>query len=133
MNKVTGFFAKFTLVSLSATILNAAAGTDFDRIDTIVNNLGGSTQKSVGIFVEMIIAFLPLIGLVGVSLVTYKHQKEKSDREDGNKLAIAVGASMIIGSIIGVLTDALIGAVLLQDSSKGLEVLSSYWKTALGL
>ena len=39
----------------------------------------------------------------------------------------------IVGAIAGVLIDALIGAGLMQDSMKGLQVLKDYWIKALGL
>ena len=44
-----------------------------------------------------------------------------------------MGIAGIVGAIVGVLADALIGAALMQDSAKGLQVLKDYWVGALGV
>ena len=64
----------------------------------------------------------------------YRHAKKQGDQqEDSNKIAITMGIAGIVGAIVGVLADALIGAALMQDSAKGLQVLKDYWVGALGV
>ena len=64
----------------------------------------------------------------------YRHAKKQGDQqEDSNKIAITMAIAGIFGALAGVLIDALIGAGLMQDSMKGLQVLKDYWVGALGV
>ena len=119
-------------VFLSGTI-TAFAADEYAAIDSQVQGLHDTAQRSSGSFGELLIAFLPLISMIVVVLATYKHQKEKAEREDGNKIYIALAISALGGAVVGVFLDALLGIVLMQDAGKGLQVLSNYWTTAFGL
>lgn len=127
------FYQRLIGFILSWPALVFAAGNEFSNIDEVVKNFGTSTQTNVGTLGRMIFAFLPLVLMLAVALLTYKFQKEKADRDDGNKLAIATGLSAIGGAFLGILVNALLGMLLLQDPAAGLTVMSEYWRTALGI
>lgn len=107
---------------------------EFDNVDKVVGNLDKSVSTNSGLFMKNLMGWLPLITMAGGLFMGYRHAKKKGDQEeDSNKIALTVGIAGIVGAVVGVLIDALIGAGLMQDSTKGLQVLKDYWVTALGL
>ena len=76
--------------------------------------------------------WLPLICMGAGLFLAIKHSKQQADQDkDNNKIFITCAIATIAGAIVGVLIDAAIGAVLLQDSMRGLKVLKDYWAGAL--
>ena len=107
---------------------------EFDNVDKVVGNLDKSVSTNSGLFMKNLMGWLPLITMAGGLFMGYRHAKKKGDQEeDSNKIALTVGIAGIVGAVVGVLVDALIGAGLMQDSTKGLQVLKDYWTTALGM
>lgn len=112
----------------------AFAAGEFDNVNKVIENADAQVQTTSGVGLKTIMAWLPVIAFgVGV-FMGYRHAKKQGDQqEDSNKVAITMGIAGIVGAIVGVLIDALIGAGLMQDSAKGLQVLKDYWLKALGL
>lgn len=112
----------------------AFAAGEFDNVNKVIENADAQVQTTSGAGLKLIMAWLPVIAFgVGV-FMGYRHAKKQGDQqEDSNKVAITMAIAGIVGAIAGVLIDALIGAGLMQDSMKGLQVLKDYWIKALGL
>ena len=112
----------------------AFAAGEFDNVNKVIENADAQVQTTSGAGLKLIMAWLPVIAFgVGV-FMGYRHANKQGDQqEDSNKVAITMAIAGIVGAIAGVLIDALIGAGLMQDSMKGLQVLKDYWIKALGL
>lgn len=130
MNKKFLFMLGILFLGVSAAL---CAG-EFDSVNKVIENADAQVQTTSGAGLKLIMAWLPVIAFgVGV-FMGYRHAKKQGDQqEDSNKVAITMGIAGIVGVIAGVLIDALIGAGLMQDSMKGLQVLKDYWIKALGL
>lgn len=112
----------------------AFAAGEFDNVNKVVTNLDAQVQTTSGAGLKTVMAWLPVIALAVGVFMGYRHAKKQGDQqEDSNKVAITMGIAGICGAIVGVLIDALIGAGLMQDSMKGLQVLKDYWVGALGV
>ena len=112
----------------------AFAAGEFDNVNKVIENADAQVQATSGAGLRTVMAWLPVIALgVGV-FMGYRHAKKQGDQqEDSNKVAITMGIAGVVGAVVGVLIDALIGAGLMQDSMKGLQVLKDYWIKALGV
>ena len=112
----------------------AFAAGEFDNVNKVVTNLDTQVSATSGVALKNVMGWLPVIAFAGGIFMGYRHAKKQGDQqEDSNKIAITMGIAGIIGAIVGVLADALIGAALMQDSAKGLQVLKDYWVGALGV
>lgn len=122
----------FVLLLLGASVAFGAG--EFDNVDKVVKNLDTSVTTTSGTFMKNVIGWMPVITLLGGVFMGYRHaKKEGNQHEESNKIGLTMGIVGIVGAVVGVLIDALIGTVLLQDSVKGLLVLKNYWTTAVGL
>lgn len=130
MNKKFLFMLGILFLGISAAL---AAG-EFDSVNKVIENADAQVQSTSGAGLKLIMAWLPVIAFAVGVFMGYRHAKKQGDQqEDSNKVAITMGIAGIVGAIVGVLIDALIGAGLMQDSLKGLQVLKEYWLKALGL
>lgn len=112
----------------------AFAAGEFDNVNKVVTNLDTQVSATSGVALKNVMGWLPVIAFAGGIFMGYRHAKKQGDQqEDSNKIAITMGIAGIVGAIVGVLADALIGAALMQDSAKGLQVLKDYWVGALGV
>lgn len=111
-----------------------AAG-DFDNVNKVVDETNKSVQTTAGTGMTNYIAFSPLVFLIIGAFMGWKKgvKDAKQDGEDSNKGLVYATMGGIGGATIAILIIALIGAVLMQDSSKGLLVLKNYWQSALAL
>ncbi|OCR87757.1 hypothetical protein CFT12S00416_07995 [Campylobacter fetus subsp. testudinum] len=119
------------LASLLAAIFAFGAG-EFDAVNGVVENLDKQVSQTSGLFLKTVMAWLPLILLVGGIFAGYKHTKKQADQEqDSWKVYLTVGGVGVAGAILGIAIDALIGAGLMNDAMKGVKVLTDYWINAL--
>lgn len=128
-----GMFTLAAVLLLGASSLFGAG--DFDNVDKVIGETDSSARKTIGTFGNYLIGFLPLILLVVGMLLGFKQAKKQSqqEQEDSNKPAIYAAVGGTAGAIVAILIIALIGAVLMQDSSKGLLVLQKFWLSVFGL
>lgn len=110
----------------------AYAAGEFDGVDKVVKNLDSSVASTSGAGMRTVIAWAPVIlFLVGLG-VGFRHAKKDSDQQgDSYKIAITCGVAGVLGAIVGILIDAVLGQVMMGDSAKGLQVIWDYWKSAL--
>lgn len=110
----------------------AYAAGEFDGVDKVVKNLDSSVTSTSGAGMRTVIAWAPVIlFLVGLG-VGFRHAKKDSDQQgDSYKIAITCGIAGVLGAIVGILIDAVLGQVMMGDSTKGLQVIWNYWKSAL--
>lgn len=112
----------------------AFAAGEFDNVNKVITNADTQVQTTSGAGLRTLMAWLPVIAFGGGVFMGYRHAKKQGDQqEDSNKIAITMAIAGIFGALAGVLIDALIGAGLMQDSMKGLQVLKDYWVGALGV
>lgn len=127
------------MVTLGLVVLFGASSLfgagDFDNLDKVVKETDDSARKTIGTFGNYLIGFLPFILIVIGILLGFKQAKKQSqqEQEDSNKPAIYAAIGGTAGAIVAILIIALIGAVLMQDSSKGLLVLKNFWLSVFGL
>lgn len=128
-----GLITLFMMFFLGLTTLFAAG--DFDNVNKVVEETDKAVQTTAGIGMTNYIAFSPLIFLIIGAFMGWKKgvKDAKQEQEDSNKALIFATMGGVGGAIIAILIIALIGAVLMQDSSKGLLVLKNYWQSALSL
>lgn len=112
----------------------AFAAGEFDNVNKVIQNADAQVQTTSGAGLRTAMAWLPVIAFAVGVFMGYRHAKKQGDQqEDSNKVAITMGIAGVVGALAGVLIDALIGAGLMQDSMKGLQVLKDYWIKALGV
>lgn len=134
LNKNKKTFITLILMFVAGLTTLYAAG-DFDNVNKVVDDTAKAVQTTAGTGMTKYIAFSPLVFLIIGAFMGWKKgvKDAKQDGEDSNKGLIYATMGGIGGAIIAILIIALIGAVLMQDSSKGLLVLKNYWQAALSL
>lgn len=121
------------LLAILGISLAFGAG-EFDNVGGVVDSFDKQVSTTSGTGLRILMGWLPLICMGAGLFLAIKHSKQQADQDkDNNKVFITCAISAIAGAIVGVLIDAGIGAALLQDSMKGLKVLTDYWTSALNI
>lgn len=125
-------FAVFIVSGLFGLCFGAG---EFDSINSTVQSLDQSGKTSVAVGFKWFMGWLPVILFVGIGWAGYYVAKKKADQkeDDTTKVAVIAIISAFLGFIAGVFVDAIIGAGLMGDASKGLQVLRQFWSTILGV
>ncbi len=118
-----------------ALLLGATAlfGNDFQGVDDVVAETNTSARKTIGTAIHYVFGFLPLVGFIVVGALGMKNAKNKSEQDKDNKVFTAGIIWAVAGAMLGILGDALLGAMLLGDSSKGLQLLFNFWGNVSGV
>ncbi|MDR0467641.1 MAG: hypothetical protein LBG67_02185 [Campylobacteraceae bacterium] len=124
----------FLLAVVSTVMFAAEGGAEFSGVEGVVSSFDTSAQKVVGTLVRWVFGFLPLILFcVGVFGAIKYSKKQAEHDQDSTKVFIWAAGAGILGAIVGILVDALIGVALMGDSQKGLDVLKNFWSDMLGV
>jgi len=120
------------LILLGICSALAFAQGNFDAATGVVSEFDLAGQATVGTLARWLFGFLPLVLFcVGVFGAMKYSKKQAEHDQDAMKVYIMAGIAGIVGAIVGILIDALIGAALMGDAQKGLEVLRKFWSEML--
>ena len=125
----------FKVVMVLALIAGAAyAANDFQAVDNTVSAIDTSARTSMGTVGRWIFGMIPLVAMLLGGFAGFMYQKKKGEQEKDTSKAVIY---MIIGGILagsaGVFFDAMLGSALLGNSSKGIQVLTTFWSNVLGV
>lgn len=125
----------FFLAVVGASMLLAqSSGGEFDKIDSVVQDFDTVGQSIMGTGVRWVIGMLPLILFVVGIFGGIKYAKRQADQDqDNTKVYVSAVVGGVAGTMVGLLLIALVGAALLGEAGKGIEVLTTFWKDAIGV
>jgi hypothetical protein len=120
------------LVLGALTAVYAQSGGDFGEIENVVGGADAAGRGILGTGVKWLIGLLPLILFVAGIFGGMKYAKKQADQDqDSTKIYVSAAIGGIVGSMVGLLLIALIGAALMGSSASGLEVLRGFWQDLL--
>ena len=124
----------FVFLMMAAVAAVAIHAGDFDAVDNTVAAIDTSSRTSMGTVGKWIVGIIPLAALLLGAFAGFMHQKKKGEQEkDTNKAIIYMIVGGILAASAGVFFDAILGAVLMGDSAKGLQVLTTFWSNIFGV
>lgn len=123
----------FAIIFMLFAIYSYGAG-EFDGVNKVVENLDESATSAAGTGLKWFMGLLPLLLFVAGLFLGFKHSKKQADQDnESNKVFLTALIGGVIGAIVGIAVDALIGVALMGSSDSGLKVLRDFWTGALGV
>jgi len=121
-------------ILLILTVCASFMFAQFEQATEVITNFDTAAKSTVGVIANWVFGMLPLILFCVGIFATIKYSKKQAEQDqDSTKMYLTAAGVGILGALVGILIDALIGAALMGDSAKGIEVLTNFWKGLLGV